>query len=461
MTKVGQQTSWARQLSIALDRRNRSRRKGAAAKTTFTKFILAIVLATCGLFSPSPALATSLSVVLDVQGPGLCVADAGVGLQGIGADSRSLTVVIGGSVQAALLYWAGRDGPCPQVDGHCVIPAQPYRDQVLRFDGNQITGTIIGTEEQPVSAVGPISNIGYLADVTSIVQAKGTGLQSFTVADGDTSNNLFRLLGAGLLVIYADPFDTAVYRIVVYDGLDFAYGADPTPGAARVTAPVTFSHGSTPGDRQATLRLFVGDCDDVRPDRVDVSNNPSIVDALCGADGPAWDTLASVVDIPGGVAATTVQVVSEPVDQNPDNLLWQLAVLRVPLSAEPPAPDMGCGPGYWKGHAEAWPPTGYSPSQTVGSVFGAAGAYPSLASQSLLQEIHGRGGPGTSGGAQILLRAAVASLLNAAHPDVNYPRTEADVLASVNVALASNNRAVMLELATELAVDNDEACPLD
>lgn len=151
--------------------------------------------------------ATALQVSLDLQGQGLAVSEGGVGTQGIGTGSRSFTVDIGGPVQAALLYWAGRDRPCPQSGGACVIPSQPYKDQVIKLDGVTITGTVIGTEGQPVSANGPINNIAYLADVTNQVKAKGTGLQTFTVRDGDTSSNLFRWNGVGLVVIYTDPAD--------------------------------------------------------------------------------------------------------------------------------------------------------------------------------------------------------------------------------------------------------------
>jgi hypothetical protein len=404
------------------------------------------------------AHATTLSVALDVTGTGLSVADGGVGLQTLGTGTATITVDIDGPVQAALLYWAGRDRPCPQSPpGTCVIPSQPYKDQVLRFEGNLITGTIIGTEAQPVSGGGPINNIAFLADVTSIVLAKGIGLQSFSVQDGDGGQNLFSLEGAGLLVVYMDPGDAAQYRVIVFDGLDLAYGDDPTPGATRVTSPVVFSHGGMSSARKATLRLFVGGATASRPDRVDVSNNPGIVDGLDGTDGAAFDTDASVIDVPAGIASTTVQLFSAPEGQDPDTLLWEVAVLRVPLEDAPP-PDMGCGPGYWKNHTEAWPPTGYSPGQAVSSVF--SGAPSPLASQSLLQALQGSGGKGTAGAARRLVRAGVAAVLNGAHPDVNYPRTTGSILTDVHAVLTGGDRTTMLELAAELDADNNLPCPL-
>ena len=423
---------------------------------------LCIVLLIC---LAAAASATPLQISLDIQGQGLAVAEGGVGTQGIGTGSRSFTVDVGGPVHAALLYWAGRDRPCPQSGGACVVPFQPYKDQVIRFDGILITGTIIGTEGQPISGGGPINNIGYLADVTAQVQAKGTGLQTFTVRDGDTTSNLFRWNGVGLAVIYTDPADTAQWRLITYHGLDFAYGPDPTPGATRVTDPVTFNHGADTVAREGRLRIFSGDGVPGRPDRIDISNNASVINGLDSSDGNAWDTDALVINIPAGVGSTTVQLVSAPVNQNPDSLLWTLGVLRLPMPVgpgeEPPTGDAGCTPGYWKNHTDSWADTGYSPGQTTGSVFSGASAFPTLAAQSLLSSLQGGGGSGTLGAARILLRAAVAALLNAAHPDVEYPRTTAEILTDVNAALGSNNRNTMLALAAELDSDNNLGCPLN
>jgi hypothetical protein len=423
---------------------------------------LCLLLALAG--APS-AGATPLTVTLDIQGQGLAVSEGGVGMQGIGTGTRSLTVDIPGPVQAALLYWVGRDRPCPMSGGICIIPSQPYKDQVIRVDGVLITGTIIGTEMQPTSGGGPINNIGCLADITSLVQAKGTGLQMFALKDGNTASNLFRFNGAGLLVIYTDPADTATYRLLVYHGLDFAYGADPTPGATRVTDPVTFNHGSDVAARVAKLRIFSGDSEVNRPDRIDISNNASVVNGLDASDGNAFDSDALVVNIPAGVASTTVQLFSAPPNMNPDSLLWTLGALRLPIPVgpgeEPPGEDTGCTPGYWKNHTNAWAGTGFTPGQTAGSVFSGASAFPSLAAKTLLQSLQGGGGSGLEGAAKILLRAAVAALLNAGHSGVNYPRTTAEILADVNAALSSGNRNTMLALATALDNDNNLGCPLN
>ncbi|MCM2315962.1 MAG: hypothetical protein NDJ92_12530, partial [Thermoanaerobaculia bacterium] len=121
----------------------------------------------------------------------------------------------------------------------------------------------------------------------------------------------------------------------------------------------------------------------------------------------------------------------------------------------------GCVPGYWRNHTDSWPPTGYSPSQTVQSMFSDAWRYSYIGPASLLQAMGFAGGPGVDGAAEIVLRAGVAAALNAAHPSVNYPRTLSAVIGQVNTALVSWNRDSMLALAAALDADNNLGCPLN
>ncbi len=143
-----------------------------------------------------------------------------------------------------------------------------------------------------------------------------------------------------------------------------------------------------------------------------------------------------------------------------DNTLGSGAIDGIRICARQSLGEDGCTPGYWKNHTDSWAGTGLSPAQTAGSVFSGAGAFPALASATLLQTLGGGGGPGTAGAAEVLLRAAVAALLNAGHADVEYPRTTASIVADVNAALASNSRSTMLALAAELDADNNLGCPL-
>ena len=291
---------------------------------------LKMLIAASLLLWPAIAPATPLSPFIDLQEKGLTLTSTGAGTEHLGAGSATLTVTINGPVRFALLYWIGRQRPCDMDGGgNCVIPAEPYRDQQVVFDGTPVTGTIIGTESQPISGGGPIMNVGYFADVTSLVSAKGTGTHGFGFSDGNLANNFWRKDGVSLVVAYTDPVDMATYRVLVWDGLDFAFGIDPTPGDNRVTAPAAFNHGINFADRSAELHLGSGDSIASRPDRIDISNNPSVVNALDASDGDMYDNEVLPITIPSGVGVTSVQLVSAPTNANPDSMLWVYAALRV------------------------------------------------------------------------------------------------------------------------------------
>jgi hypothetical protein len=78
----------------------------------------------------------------------------------------------------------------------------------------------------------------------------------------------------------------------------------------------------------------------------------------------------------------------------------------------------------------------------------------------LLDALRYHGGSGLPGAARILLRAAVAAVLNAQSPDINYPLSLVQIQTAVNNALASGDRDTMLNLASALDNDNNLGCPL-
>jgi hypothetical protein len=411
----------------------------------------------------SPAVrATPLHPAFDLQGPGLSIAVAGAGFSGPAGRSQTLTVNVGGTVELALLYWTGRDHPCPDDppgSGQCVLPETgPYKDQVLSFGGGPVTGILAGSEIQPDTNAGPINNLGYYADVTDQVRARGRGRLSFTVADGDPASNLADLDGAGLLVVYTDPAKTAPARVIVYHGLDFAYGEDRTPGETQVTAPFTFNHGaSLASDRQGKLAVFVGDAEAIGPDRIDISHNPSLVNRLDGSAGAQWDADVYPVTIPAGAGATTVQVFSEPIGHNPDSLLWVMSALWVPLPAA-----TGCSATVWSGlPASVWVLAGARPEQRVRDVFQESAPFGGVAVAMLQTALRFKNGPGLLGAVKELVRAGTAGFLNAGHPRVEYPFTQTQVITKVDTALRSHDPATILAAALELDAANGASCPLD
>ena len=211
-------------------------------RSLVTALTLALMI---GATVSADATPLALNSSLESQGQGLSLESGGVGLESLGNGSETLTVNIGGPVETATLYWAGRElVDCE--NGSCFKPpnTEPFGDQELEFDSTSLTGTIIGIEDTNNG-----SNIAYSADVTSIVDSAGTGAQSFTIEDGNLLNNIDRLLGAGLLVTYTDPAETQSYRVMVAEGADFAFHPNPDRPSLtsenHVTAPVTFTYAAT------------------------------------------------------------------------------------------------------------------------------------------------------------------------------------------------------------------------
>lgn len=118
----------------------------------------------------------------------------------------------------------------------------------------------------------------------------------------------------------------------------------------------------------------------------------------------------------------------------------------------------GCTPGYWKNHIDSWP-AGYGPSTPLEGLFGDL-AYYGLSGNTCLQALEYMGGETLQGAAQILLRAAVAAVLNAASSGVSYSESAGEIMEEVQAALASHDRSTILTLARELDGYNNAGCPL-
>ena len=128
----------------------------------------------------------------------------------------------------------------------------------------------------------------------------------------------------------------------------------------------------------------------------------------------------------------------------------------------------GCTPGYWKNHPESWqevrpgslltydhPSTAFPPFAPSTSDLDGNGT-----ADTFMDALRFKGGSGLVGAERILLRAAVAAWLNAAHEGVGYPLRRNQFVADVNAAIASGDRQTMLDLAAELDRLNNLGCPL-
>jgi hypothetical protein len=137
----------------------------------------------------------------------------------------------------------------------------------------------------------------------------------------------------------------------------------------------------------------------------------------------------------------------------------------VPSPSPVPTPTpsgSNCTPGFWKNNAvnqaaAAW--VTFSPGETLlAAGINTSGLIDE--STTLLQALNFGGGSGLVGAAQNLLRAAVASLLNAAAFGGG-TAAETAIVAEVNAALASGSRDTIINLANTLdAGNNSGTCTL-
>lgn len=185
----------------------------------------------------------------------------------------------------------------------------------------------------------------------------------------------------------------------------------------------------------------------------------STVDLL----GPG-DALITTIDLPftgdGGIA--TVDLGSTP---GVVKLVFHFVTSGATDDIVFIPPDRGregCTPGKWKNwtglksQPNLWPEPPFQDDE-VDDWF--TGALSSLGNDTLLERLDGGGGPGLLGKQKILLRAAIAALLNATSSGVAYPLTQAEVIAMVNAALAAGTEGALTDLATELDDYNNLGCP--
>lgn len=125
--------------------------------------------------------------------------------------------------------------------------------------------------------------------------------------------------------------------------------------------------------------------------------------------------------------------------------------------------EEGCTPGYWKNHTSNWEE--HNPNTKLGNQFTFPDSLASFRTVTFLEALQGGGGPGVAGATKILMRAATAAFLNAAHEGLGYPyrryNEPFNIQAQVNAALASQSRDEILALATTLDDANNLGCPLN
>ncbi|MFO8007312.1 MAG: SdrD B-like domain-containing protein [Candidatus Brocadiia bacterium] len=121
---------------------------------------------------------------------------------------------------------------------------------------------------------------------------------------------------------------------------------------------------------------------------------------------------------------TTGQAICTGLEGGETDLTWDAGLVQT-------ATGEGFTPGYWRNHLDDW--VGYSPGDSYEAVFGVdlTGRLDGL---TLLEGVRLGGGHHRA-----LIRHSVAALLNAAHPNVDYAYTEAEVIAMVQDAFATGD----------------------
>lgn len=165
------------------------------------------------------------------------------------------------------------------------------------------------------------------------------------------------------------------------------------------------------------------------------------------AQWPYQDATSRAIVVSVQVAVTTSTGVTSKIAAKG----WK--VVCVPKKPEEPGEPAGCTPGYWRQvgepysnndqHLDSWGPTTYTPDDSFDAVFGVTSSMeqqggrpprPVISNPTLGTVVTIEGG-----GQNAMGRHAVAALLNAAHPDVNYPMTTSQVIAAVQAAYASGD----------------------
>ncbi len=121
----------------------------------------------------------------------------------------------------------------------------------------------------------------------------------------------------------------------------------------------------------------------------------------------------------------------------------------------PPPPDLGCTPGYWKNHPDAWIAT--LPTGDIGGIGDLNG---DGKEDTFMDALNYKGGSGDTGALRILLRAGIAQRLNIFAFGSGYPATTEDVeYFKYLKSHPDGNRNEMLALAGIFDEWNNGYCP--
>jgi len=191
------------------------------------------------------------------------------------------------------------------------------------------------------------------------------------------------------------------------------YGAGLYPGPYRVVGEVYLTTGAPYGEPGASAPV------EISTDEVILPANP---DPSQGAPWPEELGAEWTVELDGVYYARIFETWYSDYDWSPE----VHALDPVMFECHPDGDFGGLTPGFWKNHLLAW--EGYAPGDDFDTVFGVDAFDPD---RTFLEALKAGGG-----GLNALGRHAVAALLNAAHPLIDYPYTIPEIIAAVQAALS-------------------------
>lgn len=167
-------------------------------------------------------------------------------------------------------------------------------------------------------------------------------------------------------------------------------------------------------------------------------------------NGALVKTVAIPTSTDGSVQ--TIQVDASDIDRLVVRFGGSAAVdnVEVEVDEDEEVGGEGCTPGFWKkDHPNTWAPTGFATGDLFDDVFGVA--YND--DLTLLGALKLEGG-----GFKALARHATAALLNAAHPDVEYGLTSAQIIDLVQEAFEGDDPEDIKDLLEDF---NEQGCGID
>jgi hypothetical protein len=298
-----------------------------------------------------------------------------------------------------------------------------------------------------------IGGIYYTLQILGFGPSAGSLVEDFRSTEGATNSTLLW----GILIPIPVPA-VDIEKYVSVDGGDNWDDADEEPGPTAIVGDLILweYEVTNTGDVDLTGVVVVDDAgtpgdtiDDFEPQYVGGDDGDGIMQV-----GEIWYYEASDSAVAGQYTNIAyVETEQEVADDDPASYFGE---------KEPG--DEGCTPGFWKNNADkkgasAW--VGYEPCQRFKVVFGLSGftikgnGKFTISNPTLLQALGANGS-----GINLLARSAVAALLNASNPNVNYPLTEVEIINKVKGAIAAGNNAIQA-LGEELDEYNNLGCPIN